>query len=81
MPAVTQASQAPDAGVASSDDDCVEIVLLDHPAIVSITPVVPAWVDPVLDSLFDECFATVVEFLESEHDSELDCDVPSIVIE
>ena len=55
------------------------IVPLDDPAIVRITPVLPV-LDPVLDRLFDECVTTIVEFLESEHDSELDCDVPTIVI-
>ena len=75
VPQAAQASQA----TASSDEDCVELVPLDDPAIVRITPVLPVS-DPVLDRLFDECVTTVVEFLESEHDSELDCNVPTIVI-
>ena len=51
MSADSQASQVTQAP-ASSDDNCVELVPLDDPAIVRITPVVPASVDPVLDCFF-----------------------------
>ena len=50
----------------------MEMVPLNDPSIVSITPIVPEHVDQELDRLFDECLATVVEFLESQDDSELD---------